>query len=139
MSYTIDLIIEELPFDEKEAWNRVESLREKYYGDEREKSPLFLELYKNITKVYPCLCSYADDDPAMDESPWADGPMINNFANEMGMLAIVYSKVDDVVPFVINEAKRLGITVVDGQDGKIHRPRSSEDIINPKKPWWRIW
>jgi hypothetical protein len=47
--------------------------------------------------------------------------MINNFAHEMGMLAISFSRADEVVPFIVETANRLGVSVADGQTGEIHR------------------
>ncbi|CAN7447314.1 hypothetical protein [Rhizobacter sp. LjRoot28] len=37
--------------------------------------------------------------------------MINNFAREMGMLAISFSRPDEVVPFIVETANRLGVSV----------------------------
>lgn len=139
MSYTIDLIVGPLPQDESQAWQHVETLRASYYGDAREKAPALLDLHAALTERYPCLCSYADDDPAMDESPWADGPMIGNFAHEMGMLAISFSRADEVVPFVVAEANARGITVVDGQSELIHRPRVGARALLARRGWWKFW
>ena len=58
----------------------------------------------------------------MDESPWADGPMIGNFASKMGMIAIRFSHVDEVFDFILEEALALGIILADGQSEKIYRP-----------------
>ena len=122
MSYSIDLIIERLPADQQQAWQKIEALREAYYEDERPVAGQLQQLHDRLTERYPCLCDFADDDPAMDDSPWADGPMINNFSHDMGMLAIVFSKVEEVLPFIIQQATALGITVVDGQVEQIYRP-----------------
>lgn len=122
MSYSIDLIIEKLSADQQQAWQEIEALREVYYEDERPVAAQLQQLHAQLTTHYPCLCDFAEDDPAMDDSPWADGPMINNFSHDMGMLAIVYSKVEQVLPFIIQQANQLGITVADGQDGQIYRP-----------------
>jgi hypothetical protein len=123
VSYTVELIVGCLPESESGAWAQIEELRESYYGDERDKTPELLELHKALTARYPCLCSFEDNDPRIDESPWADGPMLNNFAHDMGMLAISSSRAEEVVPFVIAEANKLGITVADSQTANIHRPR----------------
>lgn len=139
MSYTVDLIVGSLPQDTKLAWQHVEALREAYYDDEREKAPAFVDLHAALTARYPCLCSYADDDPDMDNSPWADGPMMGNFAHEMGMLAISFSRVDEVVPFIIAEANARGITVADGQSEEIHRPGVGTPRQAAKRSWWKFW
>jgi hypothetical protein len=139
MSYTVDLIIGELPQSDAEAWQAIEVLRARYYGDKAEKSPVLIALHQKLTDRYPCLCSYADDDPRMEQCPWADGPMIDNFASEMGMLAVIFSRADEVVPFIIKSAIELGITVADGQSLKIYRPRSAHTHERGKKPWWKQW
>jgi hypothetical protein len=122
MSYTVDLIVGQLPADDEGAWSRIEQLRPSYYADVRSKAPALLALHSALTARYPCLCSLSDNDPRIEESPWADGPMINNFAHEMGMLAILTSKLEEVFPFIVEQAHSLGITVADGQSGEIHRP-----------------
>lgn len=137
MSFTVDLIVPALPDGDKKAWDLINVMREKYYNDQGEKAEVFLRLHAALTERYPCLCSYADDDPEMDNSPWADGPMLNNFCSEMGMLAIVFSRVDEVLPFILEKCSELGITVADGQSGKIHRPGDSGQTDT--KPWWRFW
>ncbi len=137
MSYTVDLIVVPISANNKVAWVEIETLRESYYEDQREKAPALIALHSALTARYPCLCSYADDDPKMEECPWADGPMINNFSHEMGMLAIVFSRADEMVPFIIKEANTLGISVADGQSGEIFRPNQAAK--NKQKAWWKLW
>jgi hypothetical protein len=79
MSFTVDLVIEELPENDRKAWLRVESLRQTYYDDKREKAPSLVKLHSVLTARYPCLCSYSENDPKIDECPWADGPMLGIF------------------------------------------------------------
>lgn len=138
MSYTVDLIVGSLPSDKKDAWKAIERLRETYYEDKRERAPALAALHTELTARYPCLSSYAADDAGVDDCPWADGPMINNFAHEMGMLAISFSRADEVVPFIIEKANALGITVADGQSGEIFRPGDPPSSGKPR-PWWRPW
>ena len=139
MSFTVDFFIEDLPSDEQEAWKLIEKMREEYYEDESEKSELLLKLGDVLTSKYPCLTSYDDDDPAMDDSPWADGPMTDNMASKMGMIAIRYSHVEEVFPFVLESAINLGLIVVDGQSEQIYRPGHLIPEPKSKKPWWQIW
>lgn len=138
MSYTVDLIVGDLPEDSQQAWVKIEVLRETYYEDKREKAPALLALHAALTKRYPCLCSYGDDDPARELCPWADGPMLGNFAHDMGMLAISFSRVDEVVPFIIQEATARGIVVADGQSGELHRTLHVASTQKVKKPWWKF-
>ncbi len=138
MSFTADLIVTEIPAKDDLAWNAILELREEYYEDEGEKAPQLVELHKVLTERYPCLTSYADDDPMMDDSPWADGPMIGNFASKMGMVAIRFDRADEVFPFVRDKALELGITVADGQSELIYRPGVSVEEVE-KSPWWKFW
>ncbi|RBP44834.1 hypothetical protein [Arenicella xantha] len=137
MSFTVDLILTEIPENDKEAWGFIENLREEYYEDKSKPHERLVELHKRLTDKYPCLCDYDDDDPEMDNSPWADGPMIGNFASKMGMLAILYSRADELFPFILQNALELDIILADGQDEKIYRP--GYKIEQKKKPWWKIW
>jgi hypothetical protein len=121
MSFTLDFVVANVPSDDQMAFSYLEQLRKTYYDDPRPRSPTLIEFHNKLTAKYPCLCSYADDEDD-SESPWADGPLIDNFANEMGMVAIVWSRADEVAPFVINTALELGITVFDLQEGRIYRP-----------------
>jgi hypothetical protein len=139
MSYTVDLIVGNLPLENKQAWKAIEELREVYYDDKREKSDSLIALHADLTARYPCLCSYDDDNDRADECPWADGPMLGNFAHDMGMLAILFSRADEVVPFIIDKANALGITVADGQSERIFRPGNSASVSEKPKPWWRPW
>ncbi|WP_041598471.1 hypothetical protein [Hahella chejuensis] len=122
MSFTVDLILTDIPENNKDAWSFIEKLREEYYEDKSVAHSKLQEFHEVLTKKYPCLCSFADDDPEMENSPWADGPMIENFASKMGMVAIVWSRADEVFPFVLDSALALDIIVADGQSGKIYRP-----------------
>jgi hypothetical protein len=140
MSYTLDLIVPPLPPGHKQAWQAIEKLREQYDDDQRSKAPALVALHAALTARYPCLCSYADDDEGVDQCPWADGPMIDNFAHHMGMVAISFSRADEVVPFVIAQANALGITVADGQSETIHPPAgAATPVAGQPKPWWRWW
>jgi hypothetical protein len=122
MSFTLDLIVGPVSKNQKEAFALVEALRERYYDDDRPKVPALVALHEKLIARYPCMASYGEDDPEVENCPWADGPMINNFAHEMGMVAIRFSRADEVAPFVIETANLLGITVFDGQAERFHRP-----------------
>ena len=125
--------------NDKEAWKVIEDMRERYYDDEGEKSKLLVKLHDQLIVQYPCLCSYADDDKDLENSPWADGPMLGNLASEMGMLAIVWNRADEVFPFILEKALELGITVADGQSEKIYRPGEPTLHVSKEKSWWQFW
>ncbi|WP_193166213.1 hypothetical protein [Microbulbifer hainanensis] len=137
MSFTLDLILTDVPDENDAAWKYIEELREEYYEDKSGAHEKLIALHKILTDKYPCLCSYEDDDPEMENSPWADGPMLNNFASKMGMLAILYSRADELFPFILEKALLLDITVADGQSEKIYRP--GEPVASKVRPWWKLW
>ena len=137
MSFTVDFILTELPKENEEAWSFIEGLREEYYEDKSGAHEKLVQLHSVLTQKFPCLCSYADDDPDLDNCPWADGPMIDNFASKMGMVAISYSRADELFPFILEKALELDIIVADGQSERIYRP--GEPVKGSKKPWWKVW
>ncbi len=168
MSYTIILTTNTLPEPEKEAWEEISKLQDIYYKDESEPVTQFNNFLDRLTASYPCLCSYENNDPAMEDSPWADGPIRNNFKGTMGMLAMVSSCDDDVLFLILDLADEFDITVADTQTGALFRKpvntvsevnneniiassdsnnatKSDESISNTiigntkNKPWWKFW
>ncbi|WP_136798467.1 hypothetical protein [Desulfosediminicola ganghwensis] len=127
MSFTVDLILTDVPRDNGTAWRYIEALRDEYYEDKSGAHEKLKKLHAVLIQKYPCLCSYADDDPEMDNSPWADGPIMDNFASKMGMLAIVYSRANEVFPLILEKALALDIIVADGQSEKIYRPGEEQE------------
>ena len=123
MSYALDFVVARVPNRKGQAWDFLEDLQDRYEDDRSPAHPKLAQLVDVLLSEYPCLTSYADGDPEKDNCPWADGPMINNFAGEMGMVAIKFSRVEAVLPFVVESALALGITVMDGQTEAIHRPK----------------
>lgn len=123
MSYSLDFVVPSVPKRKGQAWDFLEDLQDRYEEDRGPAHPLLKQLHDVLVARYPCLSSYADGDPEKENCPWADGPLINNFASEMGMVAIKFSRAEDVIPFAVESALALGITVMDGQEEKIHRPK----------------
>jgi hypothetical protein len=123
MSYTIELIPSQLPPNTDEAWAVIERLSDSSDDEHCHPHPSFIRLHAALTAKYRCLSSYGDDEEA-DECPWADGPMLGNFGTRIGMLALLTDRVDELLPFIIQEAGELGISVADGQTGQITRPAS---------------
>ena len=125
MSYSFDITAEPIPDDDGDAWEELDRLRVKedesghQYGDPPGQH--FLPLYEALTKKYPCITT-----PEGENSPWADGPLLNNFGRTHTVLAISYSRVDDALPFIIRTATSMGFTLFDPQDERIHRPLTSD-------------
>lgn len=140
MSWTIEIVTVPIADDPGEAWAQLEELREE--ADEREygapPSDELAELYRRLTARYPCIM----EDP---ESPWADGPLINNFGEAIATIGIMTSRIAEALPFVIETATEMGFTVFDAGDERIHRPKGWKPPLAwsiPKtepRPWWRFW
>ena len=131
MSYTVDIVMGPVPLDDKAAWKVIDSWREELYADS-EASPEMRALHDKLVSRYPCI--------TVDENgPWSDGPLINDFGKRMGIIGVVYSRVDEVLPFVIETSVGLGFTVFDGQDERIHRPAGEGRSSQDERPWWRFW
>ena len=123
MSYTLEFVVPKVPNRKGQAWDFLEDLQDRFEDDRAAPHPLLKQLHAALVDRYPCLSSYADGDPAKEECPWADGPLINNFASEIGEVSIKSSRAAEVVPFAVEQALALGITVMDGQDESIYRPK----------------
>ena len=91
-------------------------------ADEDEPSPpqVFRNLIDRLTAKHPCICDL-DDDVLDSLGVWSDGPLRNNIALKAPVLGMVYSRVDDVLPFLIGTARELGLTVFDWRTEQIHR------------------
>lgn len=96
------------------------------------------ELHRRLTSRYPCIC----DDP---DGPWSDGPLINNFGHDYATVGIRYSRVEEVLPFLIHTAQQMGFWVLDAQNEALHLPTGSIrralslEPASPEKRWWQIW
>ena len=70
MSFTVDLILTEVPENNSEAWAYIENLREEYYEDKSGPHQKLIKLHERLTERYPCLCDYEDDDPEAVVDPF---------------------------------------------------------------------
>ena len=77
------------------------------------------DLHDRLTAAYPCICSLPDDQ--VDDGVWSDGPLINNFGHRAAVLGIGFSRVEEVLPFLVKTANDLGLIVFDWQTNLIHR------------------
>jgi hypothetical protein len=92
------------------------------------------ELHDRLTERYPCI--------SVDESgPWSDGPLINNFGYNIAVIGLSHSRAHEVVPFIIEAASAMGLSVLDDQDGSLIRPGQAHVIKRDASPakWWQVW
>jgi hypothetical protein len=77
-------------------------------------------LVYRLTSRYPCICDLPDEQ--VDDGVWCSGPLRQPSYTRATVLGLIYPRVDEVLPFVIETATALGLTVFDWQSGEIHRP-----------------
>ena len=116
MSYNVVITLPPTPADDRTAWAGLDTLIEA----EGPVPDIFRVLVARLTDRYPCLTTLPDD--RIDDGVWSDGPLVNDARHKVTELGLVYSRVADVLPFVVETANALGLTVFDGQEGLIHRP-----------------
>lgn len=115
MSYNIAVVIPPVPADDTAAWSAVDGLIEQ----EGPCPAVFQELHDRLTARYPCMCSVPDDE--IDDTVWSDGPLINNFGYRAAVLGMSYSRVEEVLPFLVETANALGLVVFDWATATVHR------------------
>ena len=118
MSYSLVFSRNPIPKNIDDPWAWIDAEIEKYYKDERGAHPKLKELHDRLTSKYPCICDLSDEE--LDNGVWSDGPLINNFSQDIAMVAMPFSVVDEVAPFVVETAVNLGIIVFDHQSRNIY-------------------
>ncbi len=116
MSYNVAIVIPPIPASDDMAWKAIDSLIE----EEGPRPEVFQELHDRLTARYPCMCSVPDE--LIDDTVWSDGPLIDDFLHRAAVLGMSYSRVGEVLPFLIETANSLGLSVFDWATGQIHRP-----------------
>ena len=59
--------------------------------------------------INSCICDLPDEQ--VDDGPWIDGPLIDNVAHRAAVLGIAPTRVGEVLPFLIETATAMGLTV----------------------------
>jgi hypothetical protein len=122
MSYGIAVVASPIPAGDAQAWSELDRL----IDDEGPAPAVFRALHDRLTARYPCLSSLPDDQ--IDDGVWSDGPLWNNFSKRAAVLGISYSRVEEVLPFVIDTATALGLSVFDWPANQIHRADGLKDL-----------
>jgi hypothetical protein len=114
MSYNVAIVIPPVLTDGPEAWEALDALVE----ENGPRPAVLQELHDRLTARYPCMCSVPDDQ--IDDTVWSDGPLINDFGHRAAVLGMSYSRVEEVLPFLVETATGLGLVVFDWATGIIH-------------------
>lgn len=72
------------------------------------------DFYAQLTSAFPDL-----DSANMHDSPWAAGIYV---ADGCVVLAVSWSRVDEILPIVLSLASRCGLVVYDPQSREVHSP-----------------
>ena len=119
MSYNVAICTEPVPSKDEEAWQAVDSL----IDAKGEPPEVFKELHDRLTRRYPCISTLSDE-RVDDDGVWSDGPLWNDFGHRAAVLGMVYSRVEEVLPFLVETANDLGLVVFDWTGPSIYRPKS---------------
>jgi hypothetical protein len=111
MSYDVAICTEPVPLKDKEAWQAVDSL----IDTKGEKPEVFKRLHDRLTERYPCICTLSDD-RVDEDGVWSDGPLWNDFGYRAAVLGMVYSRVEEVLPFLVKTPTTLDWLYLTGQD-----------------------
>ena len=124
MSYDVAVVIPPIPDHDAEAWTEFNATIE---ADQQGRAPaVFRKLHDRLIKRFPCLSSLPDD--KVDESVWSSWPFWTNFGKRVGILNMVYSRVEEALPFIIETATSLGLPVFDMSVDQLHRPNGLEGL-----------
>jgi hypothetical protein len=115
MSYNVAIIIPQVPANDAEAWTVVDGLIEQ----QGPRPAVFQELHDWLTARYPCMCTVPDDQ--IDGMVWSDGLLINNFLHRAAVLGMSYSRVEEVLPFLVETANAMGLVVFDWATKRVYR------------------
>ncbi len=118
MSYNVAVVVPPIPADDTAAWGVVDGLLEQ----NGLRPAVFQELHDRLTARYPCMCSVPDDQ--IDDTVWSDGPLINNFGHRAAVLGMSHSRVEEVLPFLVETANTLGLVVFDWATESVYRAES---------------
>jgi hypothetical protein len=91
-------------------------------------APLMQRFCESVQALFPCISQQSSDDGAMDDCPWDDGPLLEHFAGNQGSVALVRRQ-GEVLPHLLHIANHLGLTVVDKQQGSVHRPQTFQVVL----------
>jgi len=117
MSYDVAICTSPVPLDDETAWGALDAL----IDAEGPVPEVFRTLHDRLTARYPCICSLPDE-RVDEEGVWTDGPLLNDFGHRVAVLGMVFSRVEEVLPFLMNTANELGLTAFDWGGPSIYRP-----------------
>jgi hypothetical protein len=117
MSFT--LAVWEGPRPSADALAEFERLSARYLGtdDPAPPTPRVRAFIEAITAKYPDLGDLSDDE--IDDGVWSDGPLVGNANGPFFYFGLVWSRVEEVVPFLAETARAHGLVCFDPQSNAL--------------------
>ena len=118
MSYDLGVWEGPKPASDDAAMSLYEELMDRYHSADAPGSvpvtqpptPAILAFVEALLDRWPDITNEGGED-----SPWADGPMIENASGPIIYFGMMASGLKEAVPFVIDEARRRGLVCFDPQ------------------------
>lgn len=101
-------------------------------------NPLFAAFARRLTERHPCIGSPESDD--IDESglAWSDGPLDGRTEAASYAIGLNSARLDEVMPFVRDAARELGLSVFDEQAGHAWLANGAEQAVGRDRIWRRF-
>ena len=119
MSYTLIVWEGVHPSSDEAAMATHDELMDRYFGVDAigDEPPASEPPTRAIADFLKALLEHWPDigEPGGEDSPWADGPMANNASGPIICFSITTDGLAEAVPFVVEEAERLGLVCFDEQ------------------------
>ena len=115
MSYSITVVASPIPADDAQAWALLDTI----VDDVGPVPDVLRQLHDRLTAKYPCISTLPDDQ--LDGGVWSMGPLWSAFGHQTAGLSLSFSRVAEVLPFIIRTASSLNLAVFDAQTNQIHR------------------
>lgn len=113
MSYTLH--IWEKPSDQPwpTGMEEADKLLHTLHATRQAQNPKFIALAKKLTRRYPCITSARAERLPESDLAWSDGPLDGKTDTAVYGVGARLSRHDEVQPFVVEQARALGLNVTD--------------------------
>ncbi len=126
--YSFVVCVPPIAQNDKTAWEELDRI----VAEPGEPPEIFRRLYGRLIARYPSHCVVTEDE--FDDWVWGDAPLWDHFGHRAAVIEVTWSRINEVLPFLIEASNGLGLTVFDGVEEKIHRPGKGVPV-----DWLRRW
>ena len=88
-------------------------------GVKQGQNPKFIALAQRLTGRYPCIMSPQAEALPESELAWSDGPLNGRTDKAVFGIGVRTEMLDEVRPFVVEQANAMGLNVLDQQAGEV--------------------